>query len=85
MSSPTLTTVTCAPASVGLDSVFPLMQYGPQWRRHRRAFHLSFSSECVEDHRPIQLASARRLLSRLLASTRSIEENISMYVADLHC
>ncbi|KAM5542455.1 hypothetical protein V8D89_003914 [Ganoderma adspersum] len=67
---------------VGLDSIFALMQYGPQWRRHRRAFHLSFGIERIANHRPIQLTAARRLLCRLLTSTHSVEENISMLVAD---
>ncbi|KAM5542456.1 hypothetical protein V8D89_003915 [Ganoderma adspersum] len=66
----------------GLDSFFVLMQYGLQWRQHRRAFHLSFSVDRVANHRPIQLNSARRLLSRLLTSPNNVEENINKLVAD---
>ena len=80
-SSNSLTNSNNAHGRVGLDSIFALMKYGPQWRRHRRAFHLSFSIDRVANHRPIQLTAARRLLSRLLMSTHSVEENISMYVA----
>ncbi|PIL37686.1 cytochrome P450 [Ganoderma sinense ZZ0214-1] len=66
----------------GLDSLFVLKQYGLQWRQHRRAFHLSFGIDRVANHRPIQLHSARRLLSRLLTSPHNIQENISMLVTD---
>ena len=52
-------------------------QRGLQWRQHRRAFHLSFGIDRVANHHPIQLNSARRLLSRLLTSPNNIKENIN--------
>nr|VWP01592.1 Uncharacterized protein [Ganoderma boninense] len=66
----------------GLEFMFVFKQYGLQWRQHRRTFHLSFGIDRVANYRPIQLNSARRLLTRLLTSPHDMQKNINMLVAD---
>lgn len=42
--------------------MFPLMQYGREWRMHRRAFHQTFNPEKMQQHQALQLKAARRML-----------------------
>ena len=61
--------------------MFVLMNYGNQWRLHRRVFHQSFNADAVLQYRPVQLASARRLLFALLQHPHEIAEQVQLYVS----
>ncbi|KAI1790237.1 cytochrome P450 [Ganoderma leucocontextum] len=66
---------------VGMDWLLVLMQYGKEWRRHRRAFHQSFHSDASAQYQPLQLQMTRRLLSRLLKSPKSIVQQLNFSFA----
>lgn len=64
----------------GMEWMLVLMQYGKEWRRHRRAFHQAFHSEAVVQYQPLQLQMTRRLLSRLLKSPKNIVQQLNLCV-----
>ena len=61
---------------LGVDVLFPVMQYGRQWREHRRAFHHSFAIDRIVRHEPVQVNAARRFLVRLLTSPENAAEHL---------
>lgn len=63
-----------------MEWMLVLMQYGKEWRRHRRAFHRAFHSEAVAQYQPLQLQMTRRLLSRLLKSPKNIVQQLNLWV-----
>ncbi|KAM5534500.1 hypothetical protein V8D89_011832 [Ganoderma adspersum] len=65
----------------GMEWMLVLMQYGKEWRRHRRAFHQAFHSEAVAQYQPLQLQMTRRLLSRLLKSPKNIVQQLNFSFA----
>ena len=62
----------------GLDCLFILMNYGDQWRLHRRAFHQSFNENAVKQFQPVQLKSARKLLAALLHAPHELKAQANL-------
>ncbi|KAI0714200.1 cytochrome P450 [Cerioporus squamosus] len=54
----------------GFDWLFVLMNYGQEWRQHRRAFHQQMSADIITRYEPIQLKASRRLLKDLLRAPK---------------
>ncbi|KAI0373553.1 CyP450 monooxygenase [Pilatotrama ljubarskyi] len=50
----------------GWDWVLTVLNYGPRWRRHRRAFHQFFNPAAVLPYRPSQELEAHRFAQRLI-------------------
>ncbi|KAM5546017.1 hypothetical protein V8D89_000143 [Ganoderma adspersum] len=67
---------------LGLDSFFLFMQYGRKWREYRRTYRQSLGEEQVTQYRPIQLASARRLLGKVLKSPTALVEHLNASLAE---
>ncbi|PIL24825.1 cytochrome P450 [Ganoderma sinense ZZ0214-1] len=66
---------------VGMEWMLVLMQYGKEWRRHRRAFHQAFHSEAVAQYQPLQLQMIRRLLARLVESPKNVVQQLNFSFA----
>ncbi|KAM5545117.1 hypothetical protein V8D89_001228 [Ganoderma adspersum] len=67
---------------LGLDLLFTFMQYGREWRQHRRAFSRSFALDRVAHYESVQANSARRFLGRLLNSPDCLSEHLNRLVSD---
>ncbi|CDO77629.1 hypothetical protein BN946_scf184946.g22 [Trametes cinnabarina] len=50
----------------GWEWVMTTLNYGPWWRRHRRAFHQSFTPSALAPYSPMQELEAHRLAYRVL-------------------
>ena len=62
------------------DWVLVLMQYGQQWREHRRAIHRSFHPEVVSQYNHVQEEVTRALLRDLLESPEAFIDHLGRYV-----
>ncbi|EJF64334.1 cytochrome P450 [Dichomitus squalens LYAD-421 SS1] len=51
---------------------FVFKNYGPKWRRYRRAFHQSFHADACVQHQSVQLEATRRMLCRILESSQDL-------------
>ncbi len=56
------------------------MNYGSQWRQHRRAFHQQMNSEVVGRYEPIQLDGTRASLRNILESPQNLATHLKLYV-----
>ncbi|THH15927.1 hypothetical protein EW146_g4637 [Bondarzewia mesenterica] len=66
---------------MGMSWVFGLMQYGDQWKQHRKLFHHEFEgTPAVRMH---ELNSARRLLVRLLNSSVNYARDMQLTTGDM--
>ncbi|KAI0762207.1 cytochrome P450 [Fomes fomentarius] len=61
---------------VGLSCMFAFMNYGSEWRQHRRAFHQQMNSEVVGRYEPVQLDATRALLQRILSSPKDLAAHL---------
>ena len=59
--------------------MFVLMNYGQEWRQHRRAFHQQMSPEVITQYEPIQLKASRKLLEHLLKSPHNVIGHLKLY------
>ena len=66
------------PSRVGLEWSFVLMNYGPEWRRHRRAFHSQMGPEVIHRYEEIQTEVSRNLLRALLESPQDLAVHIRL-------
>jgi len=55
-----------------------LQDYGPNWRRHRRAVHEQFRPTSIEEYKPIVKRESRRLLRRLLESPQDFKNHVKL-------
>ena len=69
--------------SVGFSWMFILMNYGAEWRQHRRAFHQQMNSEVISQYEPIQLKGTRNLLRGVLHSPKDVGAHLKLYVTPL--
>lgn len=60
--------------------MFTLMDYGPDWRQHRRAFHSQMNMGVVQRYEPAQLDVTRNLLRNILSSPQNLKKHIELYV-----
>jgi len=67
---------------MGMTWVFGLMQYGNQWKQHRKIFHRAFETEQTTEIRCHELLSARRLLRRLLNSSVNYARDLQLTTGD---
>ncbi|KAI0749864.1 cytochrome P450 98A3 [Daedaleopsis nitida] len=65
----------------GFDWLFVLMNYGPEWRTHRRAFHQQMNAEVVGKYEPIQLNASRNMLRRILDSPKDWDSHLKFSFA----
>ncbi|TDL26777.1 PAH-inducible cytochrome P450 monooxygenase PC-PAH 3 [Rickenella mellea] len=66
---------------MGMSWVFGLMQYGDQWKQHRKLFHREFTgTPAVRIH---ELNAARRLLNRLLTSSVNYARDMQLTTGDM--
>lgn len=56
------------------------MNYGPQWRTHRRMFHQQFYETTVSKYRPMQQRQVRAFLARMLHPTADVRQRVRQYV-----
>ncbi|KAA1470701.1 cytochrome P450 [Dentipellis sp. KUC8613] len=66
---------------MGMSWVFGLMQYGDDWKQHRKLFHREF--ELSGAVRPHELAASRRLLNRLLKQTVNYQRDMQLTTGDM--
>ena len=59
-----------------------MMNYGPEWRKHRRAFHQQMNSDAIAQYEPIQLPLTRKLLRRIFRAPKELKKHLSLYVVD---
>lgn len=59
------------------------MNYGPEWRTHRRAFHQQMNSEVIAKYEPLQTNATRDTLRRLLESPKDWDDHLKLYVRQL--
>jgi len=52
--------------------------YGPTWRRHRRAVHEHLRPAALEEYRPIFDREVRRLLRRLLDVPYDFKDHVKL-------
>ncbi|KAI0740350.1 cytochrome P450 98A3 [Earliella scabrosa] len=66
---------------VGFSWMFILMNYGAEWRQHRRAFHQQMNSEVISQYEPIQLKGTRNLLRGVLHSPKDVGAHLKFTFA----
>ena len=59
--------------------MFVFMNYGQEWRQHRRAFHQQMNPDVIPRYEPIQLKTSRQLLDLLLKSPHSLVGHLKLY------
>ncbi|TBU30135.1 cytochrome P450 [Dichomitus squalens] len=57
------------------------MNYGAEWRQHRRAFHQVMNSDIVSDWQPVQLKATRNFLRSLLGSPDQLASHLQFSFA----
>ncbi len=57
-----------------------MMNYGEQWKRHRKLFHQHFNQNAVDKYQHIQMRESRALLRRIRASPDKFMDHIRMCV-----
>ncbi|KAF9459217.1 cytochrome P450 [Collybia nuda] len=67
---------------MGMSWVFGLMQYGNQWKQHRKAFRRDFETDRTTEVRSHELLSVRRLLRRLLNSSVNYARDLQLTTGD---
>nr|BED43025.1 cytochrome P450 monooxygenase [Trametes versicolor] len=64
-----------------LDWIFVFQNYGPHWRKYRRALQQAFVSEAITRYFPVQLQTTRDLLRALLATPANFSAHIKFSFA----
>ena len=59
---------------------FGMMNYGEQWKRHRKLFHQHFNQNAVDKYQHIQMRESRALLRRIRTNPDKFMDHIRMYV-----
>lgn len=57
---------------------FSMMQHGPDWKEHRRAFHQSFNNTAVAEFHPIIYEERDILLKKLKESPEDFMHHVEM-------
>ncbi|KAI9567359.1 cytochrome P450 [Boletus coccyginus] len=66
---------------VGSDFNSALLQYGEDWRLHRRLFHQSFRADAARGYFPTQLRKVRQLLMGVYNSPDCCQRQIELYAS----
>ncbi|PIL25357.1 cytochrome P450 [Ganoderma sinense ZZ0214-1] len=66
---------------LGYDWFFPLMNYGPRWRQHRRAVHPLMTPDVIPQYRAFHLDAARNLLRLILQKPQDLSSHIKFTFA----
>ena len=56
--------------------MFAVMNYGADWRQHRRAFHQEMDLEVMAEYEHIQLQAERNLLRSVLRSPQNMKDHL---------
>lgn len=56
-----------------------VMEYGNEWKTHRRLFHLSLRNDVIGQYNDLYLDHARQLLDNLLRDSTNIFEHFDLY------
>ncbi|KAF9243459.1 cytochrome P450 [Melanogaster broomeanus] len=59
------------------------LQYGEEWRLHRRIFHQSFRADAARDYLPNQLRKARQLLMGVYKSPDRYQRHIELFASSV--
>lgn len=59
---------------------FGMMNYGEQWKRHRKLFHQHFNQNAVDKYQHIQMRESRALLRRIRGNPEKFMDHIRMCV-----
>ncbi|KAF8838805.1 cytochrome P450 [Paxillus ammoniavirescens] len=67
----------------GLNFITPLLEYGDEWRMHRKLYHSTLRAEAVDKYQDLCLGKARDLIANLCQDKDSsmLEEHLHLYMA----
>ncbi|KIJ66911.1 hypothetical protein HYDPIDRAFT_85366 [Hydnomerulius pinastri MD-312] len=68
---------------VGSEFNSAQLQYGEEWRLHRRIFHQSFRAEAARDYLPNQMRKARQLLMGVYKSPDRYQRHIELFASSV--
>ncbi|KAF9223710.1 cytochrome P450 [Gyrodon lividus] len=68
---------------VGSEFNSAQLQYGEEWRLHRRIFHQSFRADAARDYLPNQVRKARQLLMAIYKSPDRYQRHIELFASSV--
>ncbi|KAI6042970.1 cytochrome P450 [Pisolithus marmoratus] len=63
----------------GTDGTTPSLEYGKEWKIHRKLFHLSLRNDVIDEYNDLHLSYARDLARNLLRDSSKLFEHIDLY------
>ena len=58
----------------------PVLQYGNEWKMHRKLLHLSLRHDAVDRYQDLHLSNAHRLLENMQCDSANFCEHFDQYV-----
>ncbi|KIJ13396.1 hypothetical protein PAXINDRAFT_170472 [Paxillus involutus ATCC 200175] len=68
---------------VGSEFNSAMLQYGEEWRLHRRIFHQSFRAEAARNYLPNQTRKARQLLMGIYESPDRYQRHVELFASSV--
>ena len=68
------------PYSFGTSHMTPVLQYGDEWKMHRKLLHPSLRHEAVDRYQDLHLSNAHRLLENMRHDSANFCEHFDQYV-----
>ena len=66
--------------SFGTDHMTPLVQYGSEWRMHRKLLHPSLRHDVGDRYHDLHLGNAHRLLENMRSDSTDFGKHFEQYV-----
>ncbi|KAI6003409.1 cytochrome P450 [Pisolithus marmoratus] len=63
----------------GTDRMTPTLEYGKEWKIHRKLFHLSLRNDVIDKYNDLHLNYARQLFRNILHDSSKLFEYIDLY------
>ena len=63
-----------------MSHITPVLQYGDEWKLHRKLLHLSLRHEAVDRYQDLHLSNAHRLLENMRHDSENFCEHFDQYV-----
>ncbi|KAI6098051.1 cytochrome P450 [Pisolithus croceorrhizus] len=63
----------------GSDRMTPVLEYGNEWKTHRRLFHLSLHNDVVDKYDDLHLNYAHQLFRNILDDSTKLFEHVDLY------
>ncbi|KAI6006539.1 cytochrome P450 [Pisolithus orientalis] len=63
----------------GTDRMTPVLEYGNEWKTHRRLFHLSLRNDVVDKYNDLHLTNANQLLENILRDSANLFEHFDLF------